>query len=383
MVDSRQAPSGNSETEDLGSRYETLAASIMEIERVWQEDGLTDAVVAQVDPVIQPVYTRLALDNRRPLSFRAHTVESILARTRQLVTGTQLVVRAQVEHPSRLAAPSETTETLTFPALQLIVDTAEGPMAFSFSRVFEVRFWGIDIRPLDKDVRLRCQEFVWRKLVAGLTSDLTSLRNIEERFSKRDINPVMEILPDRRAEAFERLVVDILTEMGIRARLAPLDEDFLEKTDLRVHVPGLGRRRGARVQVTLMTDTDRLRDKFAKIRSSDEFVLLSPRVLAEALCAPQAGSFLDVEEANAALSILGIKRNSVDLAAQSLRSLFVNALQRPREDARGPVALIPPPIRRLISRFVVLEAKRSTRTLRAHESERGRNQETNNANGDD
>ena len=45
-------------------------------------------------------------------------------------------------------------------------------------------------------------------------------------------------------------ILDILNEDERYARVAPLIEDFLEKTDLRVRYPRLKRKRGGRVQVT-------------------------------------------------------------------------------------------------------------------------------------
>ena len=65
------------------------------------------------------------------------------------------------------------------------------------------------------------------------------------------------------------------------ARIAPLHEDFLEKTDIRVRYPGLKRRRGARIQVTQIADYELHDEKVSRIRASNEFVILSPRTLAD------------------------------------------------------------------------------------------------------
>ena len=88
----------------------------------------------------------------------------------------------------------------------------------------------------------------------------------------------MFLTPERR---FEHLILDILNEDDRHAKVAPLVEDFLEKTDLRVKYPGLRRKRGGRVQVTSIVAPELHETKLEAIKLAEEFVFLSPLSLAE------------------------------------------------------------------------------------------------------
>jgi hypothetical protein len=77
------------------------------------------------------------------------------------------------------------------------------------------------------------------------------------------------------------LILDILNEDDRRARMAPLVEDFLEKTDFRVKYPEVKRRRGARVQVTSIIALELHETKLQAINLAEELVFLSPLSLAK------------------------------------------------------------------------------------------------------
>lgn len=240
--------------------------------------------------------------------------------------------------------------------------------------MYAVRFWGIDIRPTEDRTRRWTEELVWQQFVTGLASDLHSIGKIEARFGRRVVDPHLILVADHEGEAFERLIVDILNNGALRARLAPLYEDFLEKTDLRVRAEGLQRQRGARVQVTMADHERRASAKREEIRAPEEFVHLSPWTMAEALVAAPFSGLLPGDLRRDVHSVLSVCGNTTADVARSLRQMFRNCIRHPGEDPRGPVARVPEAVQLLVQAFVGHEVRASTAALRAHEAERARQQ---------
>ena len=172
---------------------------------------------------------------------------------------------------------------------------------------------------------------------------------------------------------FENLMIDIPNEETCTASRAPLDEDLREKTDLRIHLNGLNRRRGARIQVTQTTASNRYYEKLSRIRHLREFVILSPVALAEALMqegvigakgqAPISAKHLDQ-----LWRYFGHPPQTISECARMIKRALLSALQHANEHPLGPAASVPPPLRSLIRTYVMDEAFRTTGLLRQREA---------------
>ncbi len=301
-----------------------------------------------------------------PLGFRLPTVATLLAQGQAMLRPRRVVVAAQVQ------GINSTPDGASPANARITTGGVASPEDWTSSQVYAVRFWGIDIRPTEDRARRWTEELVWQHFVTGLASDLVSIGKIEKRFGKRMVDPHLVLVADREGEAFERLIVDILNNGALRARLAPLYEDFLEKTDLRVHVEGLQRQRGARVQVTMADHERRASAKRHEIRAPEEFVHLSPWTLAEALVAAPFSGLLPGDLGRDVYPALSVRGNSTEDLARSLRHMFRNCIRHPGEHPRGPVAQVPAAVQLLVQAFVGHEVRASTAALRAHEAERAR-----------
>ena len=179
---------------------------------------------------------------------------------------------------------------------------------------------------------------------------LRGLETIERRNIWKGATPPSSLLPSREGADFEHLMLDILNEHRDQARDASLVEDFLEKTDLRVHVGDLNRKRGARVQVTASLDPVHYQTKLAAIKRLEELVMLSPVSLAH---------FGDDNSA------------TVTERASKIRKKLYMALKRRHESPLGPVSSVPESLREMVRKFVENEATRSTIAMRQREATHG------------
>jgi hypothetical protein len=161
--------------------------------------------------------------------------------------------------------------------------------------------------------------------------------------------------------------------------VAPLVEDFLEKTDLRVKYPGLERRHGARVQVTSMVAPDLHKTKLQAIKLAEEFVFLSPLSLAEfvdSLKGHNPASSISGTPSFALSSLwscLGVKPIDVPELASELKRIMFDALTGTPDSPLGPMVRVPLPVRQLVRLFVETRAIESTSRLRTREKANSRN----------
>ncbi|MFN3652162.1 MAG: hypothetical protein ACK47B_21505 [Armatimonadota bacterium] len=349
----------NEERKAVCARFEALYYAILATEASL---GRSEPRIDEgLDPErLRALYERRFALELPPLPFRAPTVDALLRRARALLTPDRLLVLAAGE-----AVRHEDGR------LEARLTTGEGESAhhWSLHAICDARFWGIDIRPIDPASREVVEESVWGRVLQSLESDLASLAKIERRFAHREGPPEMEIVSTGEGEAFERLMTEILDCPPWKARQASLAEDFLEKTDLRVSHPELGRPRGARVQVALTGSRARSESKREQIRAAEEFVHLSPRTLAEAL----VSGVLSGAETAAVHRALGTAKKSTGEIAWELRRHFLQAIREPREDPRGPIMRIPESVRGLVRAYVTQEATAATRALRENEARRSRN----------
>ncbi|MEZ0324600.1 MAG: hypothetical protein ACAH95_01725 [Fimbriimonas sp.] len=82
-------------------------------------------------------------------------------------------------------------------------------------------------------------------------------------------------------ESLELFVRDCLNEVGLRCHRAALDEDLLEATDLRVHVDGVDRSKGIRMQVSWIADYHSFKRKRFLIPFASTVVFVAPFTLAQ------------------------------------------------------------------------------------------------------
>ena len=231
-------------------------------------------------------------------------------------------------------------------------------------QVLSARAWGIQFSFESPEISDRVNTYAALATVERLGHGLIGLEKIERRFENRQVDPDLQIVPPQTGRGFEALIADILNEHYPLARQAPLVEDFFEKTDLRLHVRGLARRRGARAQVTRIADARNHAAKLDQIRGIDEFVFISPLSLARAVCAGTAALGWSKEEELLFWQCFPEPPTTEEELAAALRDHLTRAMERPAAGPRGPLAAVPEPIRLLVQSFAATESFASTERLR-------------------
>ena len=211
-------------------------------------------------------------------------MRALLAQLQNDLLPTQ-VAHAQVRMPPEGDLWTTEPETDSRPTLRFkLVDASfdgASSTTLRFDQMLDARFWRIGFTFETRDLCDAFAQEVVRSATGRLASELLGLQRILERFSQKTLKQELRIVPYLGERRFEHLILDILNEEDRHARVAPLVEDFLEKTDLRVKYPELKRRRGARVQVTSIIAPEHHETKLQAIKLAEEFVFLSPLSLAE------------------------------------------------------------------------------------------------------
>jgi hypothetical protein len=361
-----------------------ICQSIVELERAFEagelSSRLTSGCFEQVlGPLIYGTYGKLAGNAPGPLHhLRVDAVRALLAQLQNELVPIQ-VAHAEVRMPSEGDSWATEPGANSPPRLRFkLVDASfdGGPSAtLRVDQMLDARFWRIGFTFEMRDLcDAFAREVVWSATVR-LTRELRGLQQILERFQPETLSAELRIVPDARDRCFEHLILDILNEDERHANVAPLVEDFLEKTDLRVKYPKLKRNRGARVQVTSIVAPVLHKNKLEAIRLADEFVFLSPPSLAEFVHSLQghipASSVSDTP--SFALpplwDCLEVKPADVPELASELRRIMDRALTGTPDSPLGPMVRVPQPIRQLIRLFVETRAIASTSRLR--ERQRG------------
>jgi hypothetical protein len=230
-------------------------------------------------------------------------------------------------------------------------------------QVLSARYWGIGFDLDSEENNYLLEEYLLGSSVSHLVLMLRDLELVEPQFRRSHYENV-HILPSRASADFEQLFIDVLNEHACKARHAPLLEDLLEKTDLRVHVQGVHRKRGARVQVTATIDPLLYQSKLATIDRLEEIVVLSPASIARFV--KDTGKELvpsTIHDSGTAL----LKEQAIKIR----KSLFA-ALERRHKSPLGPFVSVPEDLRTVIREFIDLEAARSTDALRDREVQKGK-----------
>ncbi len=250
------------------------------------------------------------------------------------------------------------------------------PVSLRLDQVLAARSWGLGFFFNDMEETDRVTDLRARLALEHLARDLLDLSRMLPRLLRGKPGQYPPLVPPRFSRAAEQLIVDIVNEHEANASLSRLCEDYLQKTDLRVRFPGLQRRRGARVQVTLGPSQAHHQQKLDTIRNPDHFVILSPWSLATAI--PHFGSQatgqqvpMDHDLVQRFWRSLSGQPASLESLSYTIRGILHTAIHSPIEDPRGPLALVPEAVRELIRAWVKHEAFRSTQAMREWEETQG------------
>jgi len=357
---------------ELADFYRTLRAALLDLEQAHGRNELEERVAcsgleAKIGSRLLKVYEHLARQpNQRLAELRMDAVHALLEQVREDVFNTVTVALVRAVISAQAAGPdAQVPATAARAPIQRVVATiGEGqPCDLRFDQLLAVRFWGIGFEFPELDMTCYFARHVARASTNRLAKDLRDLHRILKRFHPSDPCPELHIAASPNERRFEQLMLDVLNESSHRARPAGLHEDFLEKTDLRVKYSDAGGDRGVRVQVTQISDPHRHREKLARIHGVEEYVILSPRTLAEFVARTP-----DKDEANQGMSpaareellrCFNEKPGDIDELAWAIKRTLLNCYKRATSHPAGPVHAVPGPLRDLICAFTRADAKRA------------------------
>ena len=364
-----------------------ICESILELERVFETGELSSRLRSGcfekvLGSHIFEAYLKLAYTTPgRMHHMRCDAVRSLLAQFKNDLTPTQIAYAKVIIPGDSASCVDKSGEISRTESLFKFVDASfdGGPTTtLRLKQMLDARFWRIGFKFDTLDL---CDAFT-RKIVRTATqqlaTELLGLQRILKRFSPIMENRKVRVVPDPVNRRFEHLILDILNEHEHHARTAPLIEDFFEKTDIRVNYPGLERKRGGRVQVTLTIAPEFHKAKIQAIKKIDEFVFLSPLSMAEFvhyLHGRTPGGSASCPSSFSLASLwdcFDTKPYSIPQLAYELKRIMVYALNETPGSPLGPMVEVPQPIRELIRLFVETNTFASTKNLREREKHTGR-----------
>ncbi len=251
----------------------------------------------------------------------------------------------------------------------LLVSHHQGNVTIRDDQAVSARRWGIWFDFEDENLARSYSDQLVNSALKKLDSNIGGLRYIETTYlagySKLSSTPRYDY--EGSGRQFEQLMCDVLNELEHHARFAPLAEDVLEKTDLRVTYPFLSRRNGARIQVSLTAQREHHRNKIESLKMPGEFICLTPMDLALcALCPPTAPLFENFGWDDFWASLAKRYQNENELAAV-LHDLFVETFSFSQVHPLGPMWILPPPLRQFIRAFTAFYAAETTTEIRNRE----------------
>jgi hypothetical protein len=374
-----------------------ICESILELELAFEAGNLSSRLTPAFERILGPqLYesyknlTKIVPGSLHHL--RVDAIRAMLAQLQNDLLPTQ-VAGARVCRPPEGDPPATETEAKPRPTsrFKLVDASFDGASSTTLrlDQMLDVRFWRIGFTFESRELCDAFAQTIVRTATRRLASELLSLQRILERFGQRALKRELRIVSYPRQKRFEHLMLDILNEEQHHARVAPLFEDFLEKTDLRVQYPELKRRQGARVQVTSITAPEQHDTKLRAIKLAEEFVFLSPLTLAEYAALPRGHTSVIETSGMAPFALdllwdcLGAKPANVPELASELKRILFDALAKMPDSPLGPIVRVPAPIRRLIALFVKTQAIGSTSRLRQREKIYSRIPESNENDSDD
>lgn len=251
----------------------------------------------------------------------------------------------------------------------LLVNHHQGDITIRPDQAISARRWGIwfdfDSDSLDQTY----SEQLVRTAIQKLESNICSLRYLEMTYlsGKSRLPSTAMYDHDGFGKRFENLMQNVLNEFEQRSRFATLAEDLLERTDLRVKYPSISRRKGARIQVSLVAKAEHHRDKIAALHLPGEFICLTPMDLALCAISPPSCTLFESFPWEELWASLGKKHENEDELAKMLHDLFVDSLSFPHLHPLGPLWILPPPLRQYIRIFTEHCATETTCQIRERE----------------
>ncbi len=364
-MDDTPAPRAPTDGDSLERALAGLTAAVRALEAAHGAGTLERTLAELHGDGVMPLalcepYERLARARSvLPEPRRVEAIESLLARaSRELVHG-DVRFAARLEAEGRSRGPQD---------FALIATSPRGEVRLRTDQVGAARAWGIAFDLADESENKIVDRYLARRAGERLASALVGIEKIQRRLAGRTIDGPLCYLPPDDGADFEQLLIDILNEHAPLARHAPLHEDFFEKTDLRVHLPGLERRRGARVQVTRSISPGAHAAKVESIRRVDEVVMLSPLSVVRALNGPAAHDLVGADGVARIWPLLPGPRVPEGDTARGLRDLLTAAMERRHAGPRGPLVAVPEPLRLLIQEYTVAEARRTTQAMRRRQA---------------
>lgn len=365
-----QRPVGTWELEDF---YRSLRDCVSTLERAWERGRLKQVLDAEGEradwhpPVVASFRRMLRRPQLRPVGYRSKAISTLLEQARRELFETPHLFEARVaDFPHRTGRqPAGVLEHRSRGGVDAIAVTSpRGEVLLRMDQVIAVRSWGIGFTFEDPEVSDSLTTAVAHEVVNQLAYSLVGLEKVQHRLHGRELTGDLQVIAPAEGRRFEQLVTDILNEHYPCARHAPLYEDFFEKTDLRLHVRGLVRRRGARAQVTRIADAAQHAAKLEQINNREEFVIISPPSLAQAL--RSADDYGLSREDVALFWQLFPEQPTTDAElAHAIRDLLLQAIARPTAGPRGPMTAVPEPLRLLVQSFAARDAARATERMRA------------------
>ena len=256
----------------------------------------------------------------------------------------------------------------------MLVRHYQGEVILRDDQAVSVRRWGIGFHFANQNLSKAYSDHLIRSALSRLESDICSLRYVETTYlaGYSKLAPTARYDYDGIGKRFENLMYDVLNECEQHARFAPLVEDLLEKTDLRISFPLLDRRGGARIQVSLAAEAEHHRNKIDALVLPDEFICLTPMDLARCAIAPPPVTLFENFGWEHFWSSLGAKIQDENELARMFHGLFVDALSFPRLHPLGPMWILPPILRQFIRVFTEHRAFETTNNIRARERIKGK-----------
>lgn len=375
---------------DVADFCRQICTTIVELEQAFEARDLPKRLTSGrfeqcLGPRLFESYEKLAKVAHAPRHhLRRDAVHALLAQLEndlaptQVATATLLVPPEGAQLDTEVGSDHRGTDPLKY--FKASIGGRAGTM-LRLDQMLDARFWRIGFAFETLGLSNEFAQRVVRSATNRLASDLLGLQRILERFNPASLEGELKIVPYPKDKRFEHLILDILNEDARRAFLAPLLEDFLEKTDLRVKYPELKRRRGGRVQITSVILPEHHKAKLDAIRLAEEFVFLSPLSIAQFVNSLH-GALGDTISGTSPLSLVALSQCiNVELTdaprlAAELRRMMYNALTQMPNSPIGPLIAVPLPIRQLIRLFVETQTMASTNTLRKREKTSRRNSTT-------
>ncbi|WP_309891099.1 hypothetical protein [Archangium sp.] len=230
------------------SRVEPL---LLELEAAW-ERGAPEPALEECSRLLAPstlVSYRKRIRRGAPPPYRRALVTKLLKQLAHDMRPPRHVFRARaVIH----RAPPSAEPGAQVPSCSgLFIESPEVRLLRP-NQVFAARHWGVWYALDTPESQARLEASWAQHLISTFETNLRAMNRLPASF--RPDKVLGE--PETVGPEFEQLILDLLNEEQQVARHAPLLENLFEKTDLRVNYPALERKRGARVQVTLLTDEE-------------------------------------------------------------------------------------------------------------------------------